>query len=155
MPRLTITKWSSLLLCYGFAASSWAAQTNVMEGDWVGGFEDGKDWIYLQAHFKPDGAKVTGTFDRPLEFVMGAELDGVVLQSPRIQFAVEKPQRLRFDGKLGDGVMDGEVCGGDPVPKPRISTRTCSVQNHCGCTAPTSANSGCAILCIILFQHIY
>ena len=111
MPRLTLAQWSGLLLCYGLAASSWAAQTNLIAGDWVGGFEDGKDWIYLQAHFKSDGAKVTGTFDRPLEFVMGAELNGVVLQSPRIQFAVEKPQRLRFDGKLGDGAMDGVVTG--------------------------------------------
>jgi pimeloyl-ACP methyl ester carboxylesterase len=111
MPRLTFTKWFSLLLCYGLAASSWAAQTNVIEGSWIGGFEDGKDWIYLQAHFKSDGAKLTGTFDRPLEFVMGAELNGVVLQSPRIQFEIEKPQRLRFDGKMKDGAMDGQVAG--------------------------------------------
>ena len=111
MPRLTITKWSILLLCYGLAASSWAAQTNVIEGDWVGGFEDGKDWIYLQAHFESDGAKATGTFDRPLEFVMGGALTRVALQSPRIEFEVEKPQRLRFAGKLDDGVMDGEVTG--------------------------------------------
>ena len=42
---------------------------------------------------------------------MGAALTGVALQSPRIEFEVEKPQRLRFAGKLDDGVMDGEVTG--------------------------------------------
>ena len=81
-------------------------------GDWVGGFEDDKNWIYLQVHFKDEEGKASGTLDRPLEFVMGARLGRVDFQSSRIQFEVETPERLSFVGNVRAGVIAGQVTAG-------------------------------------------
>ena len=78
-------------------------------GDWVGGFEHGRNWIYLQVHFNDDEAKVGGTLDRPLDFVTGTRLGRVDFQFPRIQFEVEKPEFLRFVGNVRAGVIAGQV----------------------------------------------
>jgi hypothetical protein len=78
-------------------------------GDWVGGFDDGRNWIYLVVHFKNDEAKAGGTLDRPFEFVRGTPLGGVDFQSPHIQFGVEKPEHLSFSGTVRGGVLAGQV----------------------------------------------
>ena len=107
-----ITTWTGVLLLFSLGLRSSAAQTNPIAGDWVGGFDNGKNWIYLQLHFKEDQAKIGGTLDRPLEFVMGARLGRVDFQSSRIQFEVEKPERLSFVGNVRAGVIAGQVTTG-------------------------------------------
>lgn len=112
VPRVILTTLSGVFLFCAVPASTSAASTDRFSGDWVGGFDDGKNWVYVQTHFKAQGEAITGTFDRPLEFVMGTPIGGVVFQFPRIQFEVEKPERLRFDGGTRDGVISGEVAVG-------------------------------------------
>lgn len=81
-------------------------------GDWVGGFDDGRNWIYVLLHFKEEKATVSGTLDRPLEFVTGAPLGRIDFQSPRLQFDVERPERLSFVGNVRAGVIAGQVTTG-------------------------------------------
>ena len=104
-----ITTWAGVLLFFSLGLRSSAAQTNTLAGDWVGGFDNGEHWIHIQAHFKTEGTNISGTFDRPLESVFGTRLREVAFESPRIQFQVVKPERLRFEAKLGDGVLEGMV----------------------------------------------
>ena len=107
-----ITMWAGVVLLFSLGSQPSAAQTNAIAGDWVGGFDDGKSWIYLLVHFKEDQAKIGGTLDRPLEFVTGTRLDRADFQSPRIQFEVEKPERLSFVGNVRAGVIAGQVTTG-------------------------------------------
>lgn len=104
-----ITTWAGVLLIFSLGLRSSAAQTNTIAGDWLGGFDNGKSWIYLQVHFNEDQAQIGGTLDRPLESVMGTRLGRVDFQSPRIQFEVDKPERLSFVGDVRAGVMAGQV----------------------------------------------
>lgn len=112
MPRGILTSLSCVFLFCAVVASTSAASTESFSGDWVGGFDDGRNWVYVQAHFKAQGAAITGTFDRPLEFVIGTPIGEVDFQFPRIQFEVEKPERLRFDGEIRDRVISGKVAVG-------------------------------------------
>jgi dienelactone hydrolase len=79
-------------------------------GDWIGGFELGRDWIYLQVHFRPSDASLTGTYDLPLEFVTGRTLDGIAPQSEGVRFEVSHtPGRWRFAGRVDGPEMSGVV----------------------------------------------
>ena len=109
--------WAAVLQLFSPGLPSSAAQTNAISGDWVGGFDNGEHWIHVQAHFKSDGTTISGTFDRPLESVFGTRMREVVFESPRIQFQVVKPERLRVDAKLGDGVLDGKVAVGQKTKR--------------------------------------
>jgi pimeloyl-ACP methyl ester carboxylesterase len=81
-----------------------------LAGDWIGGFDAGKEWIYLQAHFRQQGGEVTGTFDLPLEFVSGRALERVRSQSGSVAFEIPRhPSAWLFDGRVEGRELSGLV----------------------------------------------
>src|SRR5688500_10255126 len=81
-----------------------------ISGDWIGGFEAGKDWIYLQAHFRRNETETMGTFDLPLEFLMGAKLDAVSAKPGSVHFEIPRSTgRWVFDGHVDAAGVSGVV----------------------------------------------
>ena len=79
-------------------------------GDWAGGFEQGKDYLFLQLHFKAKDNRIVGTYDAPLLFQHGRSLDAVTTQSAMVSFELpSKPEAKLFAGELRDDVLAGEM----------------------------------------------
>ena len=79
-------------------------------GDWAGGFEQGKDYVYLQLHFKAKDGKISGTYDAPLLFQQGRSLKQVTIKSSAVSFEIpNKPDTRLFTGELKDGVLTGQM----------------------------------------------
>ena len=83
-------------------------------GDWAGGFEQGKDYIFLQLHFKAKDDKISGTYDAPLLFQHGRSLKEVKIKAPAVSFELpSKPEAKLFTGELRDDVLTGQMKEGE------------------------------------------
>jgi len=92
------------------AVDSSCGASEQLAGDWVGGFEDGRDYAFLQIHFKSTDGKTTGTYDRPLLFQHGRSLKHVVTTSSTVSFEIaNQPETQVFAGELKGGVLDGQM----------------------------------------------
>lgn len=100
------------------------AAANTLEGDWVGGFEEGTDWTYVQMHFEKERDSFKGTFDvflLPFDFVQGRRIDGTVVDSSHVRFQSRaKSQTFSFDGQIRNGTMTGTVARADKKPPFRV-----------------------------------
>ena len=85
---------------------------------WVGGFGDGPDWVFLQLRLERRGDELHGSFDLPVQFVSGRQLERVEVGDGRIAFDVpHSGGRWRFQGRVGGGSVVGHVeAAGGRVP---------------------------------------
>jgi uncharacterized protein len=105
-------------------ASSHAADPLV--GGWIGGFERGGSWIFMQAHFSPVTKGYFGMLDmiefpvnesRPL-LVTAQQLDNVGLDGSQAHFeTMVETNKYSFDGALTNGLISGTaVVDGNKFP---------------------------------------
>jgi|SRR5688572_6643849 len=79
-------------------------------GDWAGGFDDGKDYVFLQLHFKSKDGRISGTYDAPLLFQRGRSLRDVAMAASQVSFEIPtKPEARRFTGEVKNGVLAGQL----------------------------------------------
>lgn len=105
LPAASLTLFSGLL-----ASLRLLGADESLAGDWAGGFEQGKDYVFLQLHFKSKDGKVTGTYDAPLLFQQGRSLKQVSIKSSTVSFEIpNKPDTRLFTGELKDGVLTGQM----------------------------------------------
>jgi hypothetical protein len=70
-------------------------------GDWVGGFEDNKDYMFVQLHLKTEDGNVSGTYDAPLLFQQGRSLERLVIKPPTVSFEIpNNPDTRLFAGEI-------------------------------------------------------
>jgi uncharacterized protein len=106
MRRYFVAVGAALMLL----AMTGTALGETLDGNWVGGFERGKDWIFVLAHFRVGDNGIQGTYDIPLEFTAGRSLNQVSLTGSRVRFEMpRKPSGGHFDGTLKNGAISGGV----------------------------------------------
>ena len=125
--RFRMAKGIGLALWLLASVHLWAASDQLL-GDWAGGFEQGKDFIYLQLHFKEKDGKVSGIYDAPLLFQQGRSLKQVTIESSAVSFEIpNKPDTRLFTGELKDGVLTGQMKEG-ATEQPFRFSRLASIQ---------------------------
>src|SRR5687768_8818568 len=120
---------TSVALIVGMVAvDSPCGAAEQLAGDWIGGFEDDNDYVFLQLHFKSTDGKTTGTYDKPLLFQHGRSLKQVVIKSSMVSFAIpNQPEKEVFAGELRDGFLAGQMKEG-AIKRPFRFTRLAIIQ---------------------------
>ena len=120
LPVITAVSALCVALCTGCAGSGPAAvpARPGLAGTWVGGFQDGPDWVFLQLGLEARGDRWHGSFDLPVQFVSGQRLERVEARDGRVAFDVPQgARRWRFEGRRDGGSIAGHVAGdGTRVP---------------------------------------
>ena len=89
--------------------SSVLGSDNYVSGAWIGGFDRGEEFVFIQLKFKKEGNSVSGTYDAPLLFLRGKKLENLSLKGSKISFS--RGEEV-FTGGVTNEVMTGLVKDG-------------------------------------------
>ena len=90
------------------------AASSALPGDWVGGYEIGGQWHFVEAHFEPGGDKLLGSLDFRLDMTSVTFIEGLTVSGEAVQFAVERGnERLAFNGRIHANQLSGTVTRGN------------------------------------------
>jgi dienelactone hydrolase len=106
-------KWGRILLSLiasGHVAGPLAVAGS-FEGEWIGGFGAGKEWVFVEARFGGEGDAMTGRADLPSNGEGDILLRNVEADDERLSFELPGNHgNLRFEGRLKrDGRVGGSV----------------------------------------------
>lgn len=84
-------------------------EIEVLEGDWIGGFEIVERYLPIKVHFKTEG-DMEATIDIPMQKVICHALTQVGFDTPHVHFEMPRGRwTIIFDGKIEDDIISGEV----------------------------------------------
>lgn len=86
-----------LFLCYiAVSAGSVLLAKQSVEGQWVGGYQSGRNFVYLTPHFSAEDGHLTGTTAIPFQFRRDAPLTDLAFDGHQLGFVVNERDGARI-----------------------------------------------------------
>lgn len=105
----TWSKVRAVVLTAGVLLAPASPYAGVLDGEWIGGFEGSRDWIFMRVAVSSGADRSTGTIDMPANGEQGIPLERLVHDERRAAFEVPGFRgNLLFEGRLRE---DGRLVG--------------------------------------------